>query len=272
MIHCGVSGRYSVRVWLNRDGLQLEPGVCSHPAGRVEQRHPDGLRHGPFHCGGFHHHSQRQWNSQAADPLGPERPGFQHRQWSGFSGGRELRQPCFCGDTAGNAAARAAANYRQPNAPAITLLTPSSALAGGNAFTLQVNGTNFDPAATVQFNGSPRATTFISTTQLQATINLADVASASTSIVTVANPIQWRNLSRFNVFCRHQRGSEFRRLDYQPGRRMTCIRSSAPGLPDFGARSRGRPWKYDLRARSFRQRDFIPVCRQRTQRPCPLRR
>lgn len=75
------------------------------------------------------------------------------------------------------------------NAPTIALLTPSSALAGANAFSLQVNGTNFDPAATVQFNGSPRATTFISSTQLQASISPADIASPGTAIITVANPI-----------------------------------------------------------------------------------
>lgn len=87
-----------------------------------------------------------------------------------------------------------------PNAPAITLLTPSSALAGANAFTLRVNGINFDPAATVQFNGSPRATTFISSTQLQATINQADVASARTSIVTVANPVNSGGTSAASTF------------------------------------------------------------------------
>jgi hypothetical protein len=87
-----------------------------------------------------------------------------------------------------------------PNAPAITLLTPSSALAGANAFTLQVNGTNFDPAATVQFNGSPRTTTFISSTQLQAVINHADVASAGTFIVTVANPVNNGGMSAGSTF------------------------------------------------------------------------
>ena len=86
------------------------------------------------------------------------------------------------------------------NAPAITLLTPSFALAGATAFTLQVNGTNFDPAATVQFNGSPRATTFISSTQLQAAINQADVASAGTSIVTVANPVNNGGTSAGSTF------------------------------------------------------------------------
>jgi hypothetical protein len=86
------------------------------------------------------------------------------------------------------------------NAPTIALLTPSFALAGANAFTLQVNGTNFDPAATVQFNGSPRATTFVSSTQLQAAINQADVASAGTSVVTVANPVNNGGTSAGSTF------------------------------------------------------------------------
>jgi hypothetical protein len=75
------------------------------------------------------------------------------------------------------------------NAPTITLLTPSSALAGGIAFNITVNGTNFDPAATVQWNGLARTTTFISSTQLQASISIADIASAGTAIITVENPI-----------------------------------------------------------------------------------
>jgi hypothetical protein len=75
------------------------------------------------------------------------------------------------------------------NAPTIALLTPSSGLTGGNAFTITVKGTNFDPAAIVEWNGSARTTTFISSTQLQANISAADIASAGTAIITVANPI-----------------------------------------------------------------------------------
>lgn len=74
------------------------------------------------------------------------------------------------------------------NAPVITLLSPSSAIAGAAAFTLTVNGSNFDPAAQIQFNGAARSTTFISSTQLLAAINAADVAAAGTAIITVANP------------------------------------------------------------------------------------
>jgi hypothetical protein len=73
--------------------------------------------------------------------------------------------------------------------PQIALLNPSSAIAGGAAFTLTVNGTNFDPAAVVQFNGSSRTTTFISSTQLQAAIAVSDVASPGVATITVANPV-----------------------------------------------------------------------------------
>jgi len=86
------------------------------------------------------------------------------------------------------------------NAPAITLLNPSSALAGGNSFTITVNGTNFDPAAQVQFNGSSRTTTFVSSTQLTATINQADITSAGTGLITVANPIANGGVSSGSTF------------------------------------------------------------------------
>src|SRR5262249_16883763 len=57
----------------------------------------------------------------------------------------------------------------QPNPmPAITTLSPTSAAAGGPAFTLTVNGTGFVQNSTVQWNGGNRATTFGSATQLTA--------------------------------------------------------------------------------------------------------
>ncbi len=74
------------------------------------------------------------------------------------------------------------------NAPAITLLTPGSAIAGSVGFTLTVKGSNFDPSAQVLFNGVARTTTFLSSTQLQASINASDIAAAGTAIIAVANP------------------------------------------------------------------------------------
>ena len=73
-------------------------------------------------------------------------------------------------------------------APTITSLSPSSAVAGSGGFTLTVNGTNFVSGATVNFNGTARTTTFVSSTQVTAAILASDVATAGTAPVTVTNP------------------------------------------------------------------------------------
>jgi IPT/TIG domain-containing protein len=75
-----------------------------------------------------------------------------------------------------------------PNAPTITSLNPSSAIAGSAAFVLNVTGTQFDPAAAVQFNGSSLTTTYVSSTKLQALIPASDVANPGTASIVVANP------------------------------------------------------------------------------------
>jgi hypothetical protein len=69
--------------------------------------------------------------------------------------------------------------------PTTTSLSPASAIAGGMAFTLTVNGTNFVNGSTVRWNGSNRATTYVSATQLTASITAADIATAGTISVTV---------------------------------------------------------------------------------------
>lgn len=69
--------------------------------------------------------------------------------------------------------------------PSITTLAPSSTLAGGAAFTLTVNGANFNAGSVVRWNGADRATTFVSTAQLQAAILATDIASSGTAAVTV---------------------------------------------------------------------------------------
>jgi len=73
-------------------------------------------------------------------------------------------------------------------APTITSLTPSATTAGGATFSLIVNGTNLISTSTVNFNGSPRATTFNSGTQVTATILATDIATAGTASITVINP------------------------------------------------------------------------------------
>lgn len=71
--------------------------------------------------------------------------------------------------------------------PTVASVLPASAARGGSAFTLTVNGTGFDTSAQVSWNGSARATTYVSSTRLVAQITAADIATAGSFPVTVAN-------------------------------------------------------------------------------------
>jgi uncharacterized protein (TIGR03437 family) len=72
-------------------------------------------------------------------------------------------------------------------APTVAGLNPSSATAGGAAFTLTVNGTGFVNGSAVRWNGANRTTAFVSATQLTAAITAADIATAGAASVTVVN-------------------------------------------------------------------------------------
>ena len=68
-------------------------------------------------------------------------------------------------------------------------VVPTSAAPGGAGFTLTVNGSGFVSGATIDWNESPRTTTFVNSGQLTATINAADIAVAGTASVTVVDPL-----------------------------------------------------------------------------------
>jgi hypothetical protein len=91
--------------------------------------------------------------------------------------------------TPGGGASAPATFTIMPPPPTITLMTPSSAVAGGAAFTVVISGTKFEASSVVNWNGSPRITTFISNTSLQATFTAADIAVIGTAKVTVVNPL-----------------------------------------------------------------------------------
>ena len=71
--------------------------------------------------------------------------------------------------------------------PQPMLLSPASAVPGGAGFTLTVFGENFTSNSVVLWNGAARATTYVSSTQLTASILTADIANEGTDQVTVAN-------------------------------------------------------------------------------------
>ncbi len=72
--------------------------------------------------------------------------------------------------------------------PAVSSLVPSAATAGLAGMTLVVNGNGFVNGSTVQWNGGNRVTLFVSTTQLQAVLTTADLATAATAQVAVSSP------------------------------------------------------------------------------------
>ena len=73
--------------------------------------------------------------------------------------------------------------------PVINLpLVPAAVLPGTAGITLTVTGTGFVPGAVIDWNGSPRTTTYVSSSQLSAALTTADLAVPSTGWVSVVNP------------------------------------------------------------------------------------
>lgn len=74
--------------------------------------------------------------------------------------------------------------------PAIAQLNPDNATAGGNSFTLTVNGSNFGTKAVVNWNGTAQtsSTTFVSGNQLTVAIPSGMIAASGTVQITVTNP------------------------------------------------------------------------------------
>lgn len=70
----------------------------------------------------------------------------------------------------------------------VTSVSPTSVAEAGPAFKLTVLGSGFGSGDAVQWNGSNRATTYVSTTELIAQINAADIAATGSASITVTNP------------------------------------------------------------------------------------
>jgi hypothetical protein len=79
-------------------------------------------------------------------------------------------------------------NVVSPGDPRIDALDPAVILAGSGAIELDVFGANFLTGAVVRVDGDPRPTDSVSGTQLLAGLTAADVATARTIVITVANP------------------------------------------------------------------------------------
>jgi len=72
--------------------------------------------------------------------------------------------------------------------PVGTSLSPSSATAGGSAFTLTVTGSSFISSSVVKWNGTSLTTTYVSGTSIKGAVTSAMIATAGTATITVFNP------------------------------------------------------------------------------------
>jgi Bacterial Ig-like domain (group 3)/FG-GAP-like repeat len=70
----------------------------------------------------------------------------------------------------------------------LTSLTPASGTLGSTATVVSLIGTGFLPNTIAQLNGAPIATTFVSATQLQATIPASFFTTIQTGTITVTTP------------------------------------------------------------------------------------
>lgn len=72
--------------------------------------------------------------------------------------------------------------------PILTTINPKSAVAGGTNASLTVTGSGFVPQTQVLFNGSPRDTTFASSTSVTVNLTQADLGAAQVAQIVVRNP------------------------------------------------------------------------------------
>ena len=98
-----------------------------------------------------------------------------------------------------NAVTSNSVNFTIAPGAVITSLSPSTATAGGAAFTLTVNGTGFVSSAVVQWNGTALSTTFVSATQLTAQVTASLIATAGTAAVTVLQNAATSNSVNFTI-------------------------------------------------------------------------
>ncbi len=73
-------------------------------------------------------------------------------------------------------------------APVLTAISPSSVTAGSSGFTMVLTGSNFSNTSVAQWNGISLTTSFVSSSQLNATVPPSNVVNTGTTAITVFTP------------------------------------------------------------------------------------
>ena len=97
-----------------------------------------------------------------------------------------LLAACGGGGTSGNGSGGGGGTPQ--DTPTLAAIAPSSTTAGASAVSLVLYGSNFENSATVLWNGAALSSSWVSATEMTATIPATDVTSVGNAKVTVANP------------------------------------------------------------------------------------
>src|SRR5271169_3134471 len=84
--------------------------------------------------------------------------------------------------------------------PVLYPLNPSSTIPSASPYTLTVTGDGFVSGSTVYWNGTPLATTFVTSSKLTATVPAADLSAPNTATITVISPAPGGGTSNFQYF------------------------------------------------------------------------
>lgn len=149
---------------------------------------------GAVTCMNHANHGAAGAYSETFSVAAPATPGTYNAYFIAYS-----NDACSSGASATYTMAGAVVVTANP-APATTSISPASKGLGDAAFTMTVNGSNFVPGSVVNFAGSPRTTTYVSPTQLTATIPATDLAVLGMFNVTVFNPAPGGGTSNAQTF------------------------------------------------------------------------
>ena len=116
-----------------------------------------------------------------------------------------------------------------PPAPTLTSIVPTTVASGGAPFTLTATGTNFAANSVVQLNGSPRPTSFVTPTQLTATILASDIASAGAPALTVFTPAPGGGTSGAQTLSVTGPALAVSATSVPPGASLTATLTNSPG-------------------------------------------
>ena len=80
--------------------------------------------------------------------------------------------------------------------PSVSAISPNLVQAGSADFALTVTGTGFNPGSTVNLDVTPLPTTYVSGTQLTATVSASEIANYGWAAITVSNPLPGGGISQ----------------------------------------------------------------------------